>query len=103
MGCILLPLDPGRRSRVTAVTRSLALGYFIGPLQGQNPLPVWHYNTPPDLWLKVSSQKGEFTNADFVQEAFLRTPGAAEMRSCVGNYRRPDQPQVILSAVPLCR
>lgn len=61
------------------------------------------YDMPPDLSLKIRSQNGEFTNADFVQEVFLRTPGAAEMQSCVENYRRQDLRQVGLSVVPLCR
>jgi hypothetical protein len=45
-GCLLFASDPGRRSRVTAVTRSLALGYFMWPLQGHRPLSVRHSNTP---------------------------------------------------------
>jgi hypothetical protein len=41
----LLP-NPGRRSRVTAVTRSLALGYHRWPLQGQKPLSLLHCSLP---------------------------------------------------------
>jgi hypothetical protein len=41
-----LPPNPGRRSRVTVVTRSLALGYPRWPLQGQKPLSVQYCSIP---------------------------------------------------------
>ena len=40
-GCVLLAVNPGRRS-----LRSLALGYFIWPLQGQKSLSMGLLNTP---------------------------------------------------------